>query len=213
MDRKMQDTEQMKFWKGKFGDEYTLRNSGEWDEFYKKQWGVTRTELNEEFLSGLNKDISILEVGCNMGNQLAILQKEGFNNLWGLEINKKALELAKENKSLNLIEGSVFDIPFKDEFFDMVFTSGVLIHISPKDLNKAIDEIYRTSKRYIWCFEYFSDKCEEIVYRGHKNRLWKNNFLKLFLERFPNLKIIKQKKIKYLENENVDMMFLIEKIK
>ena len=41
----------------------------------------------------------------------------------------------------------------------------------------------------------------------------KNNFLKLFLERHTDLKIIKQKKIKYLENESVDEMFLLEKIK
>ena len=135
------------------------------------------------------------------------------NNLWGIEINKKALQIARENKSLNLIEGSALEIPFKDNFFDLIFTSGVLIHISPKDLPKVIDEIYRTTKKYIWCFEYFSEECEEIIYRDHKNRLWKNNFLKLFLEKYPDLKIVKQRKLKYLENENIDMMFLLEKVR
>jgi len=207
----MKDTEQIKFWKGKFGDEYTTRNSGDFEELYKKQFGITRTELNNDFISDLNKNMPILEVGCNRGIQLNILEKMGFNNLWGIEINKKALQIARENKSLNLIESSAFELPFKDEFFNLVFTSRVLIHIYPKDLPKVIDEMYRTTRKYIWCFEYFSNECQEIIYRKHENRLWKNNFLKLFLERHPDLKIVKQKKLKYLENENIDMMFLLEK--
>ncbi|GAG39927.1 unnamed protein product, partial [marine sediment metagenome] len=78
----MKDTEQIKFWKGEFGDEYTLRNSEDFDELYKKQFGITRTELNNDFLSDLNKDIFTLEIGCNKGLQLNILEKSGFNNLW-----------------------------------------------------------------------------------------------------------------------------------
>lgn len=207
----MDKTEQEDFWQGPFGDEYTLRNSGDWDEFYKKQWGITRTALNEEFLSVVDRNALILEVGCNRANQLQILHNQGFRNLWGIDVNQKALEMAKENKNFNIVEGSAFDIPFKDEFFDLVFTSGVLIHIAPSDLDRVILEMQRVSKRYIWCFEYFSEECTEIEYRGYKHRLWKNNFLKLFRDRYPDLNIVKQRKIKYLENENVDMMFLLEK--
>jgi len=207
----MVKTKQEEFWEGDFGDEYTSRNAGDWDEFYKKQWGVTRTELNEEFFSSLKKDSSFLEVGCNRANQLMILHEQGFENLWGIDINKKALHIAKENKQFNLVEGSGFDIPFKDGFFDVVFTSGVLIHIAPENLPKIMDEIYRVTKRYIWGFEYYSEECEAIEYRGHKDRLWKNNFLKLYLDRFPALKVVKEKKVKYLENDNVDMMFLLER--
>ena len=49
------------------------------------------------------------------------------------------------------------------------------------------------------------------IYALFFNKLWKNNFLKLFLERHPDLKIVKQKKLKYLENDNEDIMFLLEK--
>ncbi|MBP2201428.1 pseudaminic acid biosynthesis-associated methylase [Methanococcus voltae] len=205
------ENEQINFWKSKFGDEYTLRNSGDWDNFYKETWGVTRTELNEEFLAEIDKDSKILEVGCNRANQLNILSKGGFSNLWGVEINRSALEIARENKSFNLVEGSGFDIPFKDNFFEVVFTSGVLIHIAPENLNKIIDEIYRTSNNYIWGFEYFSEECQEIDYRGHSNKLWKNNFKESFLNRYPSLKVVKEKKIKYLANDNVDMMYLLKK--
>lgn len=209
----MEKTEQIEFWKGNFGDEYTLRNNDDWDEFYLKQWGVKRSDLNKEFLSNISKEAAILEVGCNRANQLNMLQEQGFSNLWGIEINKNALILARENKNLNLVEASALNIPFRDNFFDVVFTSGVLIHIAPEDLSKAIEEIYRVSKRYIWCFEYFADKCTPIEYRGHRNKLWKNNFMKLFTDKYPNLKVIKEKKIKYLKNDNMDSMFLLEKVK
>ena len=110
------------------------------------------------------------------------------------------------------MEGSAFDIPFKDNYFDLVFTSGVLIHIAPKNLTKAIKEIIRVSNKYIFGFEYFSEKCEEIEYRGNKNKLWKNNFPKLFLDTKSNLKLIKIKKLVYLDNKDkTNVAYLLEK--
>lgn len=209
----MKKNEQEDFWQGSFGNDYTIRNVGDWDELYKKMYGLTRTELNEEFLKDLSKDSLILEVGCNRGNQLRILEKQGFRNLWGLDVNKQALNFAKENKSFNIVESSAFDIPFKENYFDLVFTSGVLIHIAPENLSRIMDEMYRVTKKYIWCFEYFSEDCTEIEYRGHKNKLWKNDFLKIFQERYHDLKVIRQRKIKYVKNDNIDMVFLLERRK
>jgi len=216
----MQDkmTQQLKKWSGDFGKEYTDRSiygPKELDIFYKNMWGVKRSEMNEEFLFEIKKNVSsILEVGANVGNQLALLQSTGFKNLYGIEIQGYAVEKAKElTKGINIIEGSAFDIPFKDGYFDMVFTSGVLIHIAPSDINTVLDEIYRSSKRYIWCFEYYADKYTEIGYRGNKNLLWKTNFCELFLDRFKDLALLKEKKFRYVDNDNVDSMFLLEKSK
>ena len=210
-------TEQIDKWANVFGKEYTDRNlyaPQELDEFYKKTWGTTRTELNEEFLSFLDKDkTKILEVGSNVGNQLLSLQSMGFKNLYGIEISKYAVEKSKERtKDINIICGSAFDLPFKDEYFDLIFTSGVLMHISPKDINFALDEIHRCSKKYIFGLEYYADECKEIEYRGNKNMLWKANFCQMYLNRFKNLKLVKEKKLKYVDNNNVDSVFLLEKI-
>ena len=211
----MEKTYQMNFWSGEFGINYTLRKDmslEELDKLYINNFGISRTDLNTEFLSFLDKKIRILEVGTNVGLQLLNLQRMGFKDLLGIEIMDYAVELAKKRtKNINLVTASVLNIPFKDSFFDMVFTSRVLIHVHPKDLPKAIDEIYRTSREYIWCFEYFSDTCQEINYRGNKNVLWKNNFMKIFLERHPDLEVVKEKKFKYKNNNNVDMMFLLRK--
>lgn len=136
----------------------------------------------------------------------------GFQNLYGIEINSYAIELSKSRtKNINIIQGSAFDIPFKGEYFDLVFTSGLLIHIAPSDIEVVIQEIHRCTKEYIWGFEYYADKHTEIVYRGKKNLLWKANFPRLYLDLFGDLELVKEKRLKYLNNDNIDIMFLLKK--
>ncbi|WP_281883041.1 pseudaminic acid biosynthesis-associated methylase [Paenibacillus sp. YYML68] len=208
-------TNQMDFWNGQFGSEYTDRNTYSYEEldgFYKAQFGVTRTEMNQEFLGGLSL-ATTLEAGCNVGNQLRCLQAMGFNGLYGIELQQYAVEKSKQlSRGINIIQGSLFDIPFKDSYFDMVFTSGVLIHISPDDIYKAIDEMYRVSNRYIWGFEYYAEAgYQEVQYRGNEDKLWKTNFMQLFLDRYPNLQVVKEKIYKYVQSDLVDQMYLLEK--
>lgn len=210
-------TEQIKIWASEFGKEYTDRNNKkleEVDELYKKNYGISRTELNELFLGNMDRSIKILEVGCNVGIQLLFLQRMGFKNLYGIELQSYAVELAKSRtKNINIIQGTAFDIPFRDNFFDLVFTSGVLIHIHPSDIVSAIKEIYRCTNEYIWGFEYYSNEYVEVKYRGKENLLWKANFSRLYLNTFNDLELVKEMKLKYLDNENVDVMFLLKKVK
>ena len=208
-------TAQMENWSGRFGREYTDRNVltlKEVEALYERNYGVSRTNLNEQFLEGIDRSIKILEVGSNTGRQLECLQRMGFSNLYGIELQNYAVELSKSLTShINIIEGSAFDIPFKDSYFDLVFTSGVLIHINPDDLNIVMREIYGCTSEYIWGFEYYADKYSEIPYRGHTSLLWKADFAKLYLDEFRDLELVKEKHIKYLDNDNVDSMFLIRK--
>lgn len=202
-------------WDGKFGRAYTDRNNlspSQLDALYRKNYGITKTQMNKEFLSGIDRRARILEVGCNVGNQLLHLQKAGFMDLWGIEISKYAIEAAKKKiKDVNIVRAPAGDIPFKDRFFDLVFTSGVLIHIPPEGLPMAMAEIYRVSRRYIWCFEYLSAEPAEVKYRGKQGLMWKNDFQRLFTDRFQSLKVVREKKFKYLSNNNIDAMFLLEK--
>ncbi len=208
------DSAQQKFWTSKSGEEYTDRNifnPESLDKIYLEYYGITRTAMNDDFLRGLNI-ANILEVGCNMGSLLQLLQKQGFQNLVGIDTQNYAIELAEKNSSdIDYRVGSAFELPFTDSSFDLVFTSGVLIHISPKDVRDAMAEIYRVSKKYIWGFEYFSETHQEIEYRGHKDRLWKSNFAKLYREYFPDLVLVRERKFKYLSNDNIDQMFLFKK--
>jgi pseudaminic acid biosynthesis-associated methylase len=208
-------TKQENFWSGDFGKEYSDRNSWsieEYDQFYVTEWGTSRTQMNEEFIGHLPKDIKILEVGCNIGMQLRLLQKMSFTNLYGIELQHYAVEKAKTlTENINIIQGSGFDIPFKDGYFDIVVTNGVLIHIAPEDYDKIMSEMVRCSKKFIWGFEYFAPEITNINYRGNEGFLWKADFGKIFSQKFPVLKEVKRKNYKYTYDDNVDVMYLLEK--
>jgi len=202
-------------WAGGFGDRYTYRSPTNitWvDDLYKEIYGIGIDELYNDFFEGLDRSIKVLEVGSNVGTQLIYFQEKGFKKLYGIEINPKTVEMAKSLvRGINFIQGSALDIPFKDGYFDLVFTAGVLIHISPENIEKALKEIYRCSQKYIFGLEYYNERYIEIPYRGERNMLWKANFPKLYLNFFKNLKIVKEKKLKYLTNGNVDVIYLLEK--
>lgn len=182
------------------------------DVFYKSVYGVPRSQMNTAFLQGLPIH-NLLEVGCNVGNQLRLLQKQGYAHLYGIEILDYAVEKAKQlTKGINIIKSSALTLPFKDSYFDCVFTSGVLIHIHPNNLEKILNEIYRVSKRYIWGFEYFNETYIPIEYRGNTEKLWKAPFVDIYLETFPDITVVKAEKYPYTNNaSNTDMMFLLEK--
>ena len=211
-------TKQTEFWSGDFGKEYTQRNffsPGDWDDYYMKQYGVTKLKMNEEFIGNLPKDLRILEVGCNIGMQLRGLQACGFTHLYGIELQQDAVEQSKKVVSgINIIQGSGFDIPFKDGYFDIVVTNGVLIHIAPGDHLKIMSEMVRCSKKFVWGFEYFADETRDINYRGNTGFLWKANFPQIFMQHFPQLKPVKQKIYHYVNNAesgNSDVMYLLTK--
>ena len=215
----MQHTQQEDFWAGDFGREYTDRNSrplDEWNEFYRGIYGHTKLEMNAEFIGELPREASILEVGCNTGMQLVGLQAAGFTNLYGIELQGYAVEKAREFvRGVNILQGSGFDLPFKDSYFDLVCTNGVLIHIAPADLPRIMGEMVRCSKRYIMGYEYYAPDTTAINYRGNEGFLWKTDFARVFLENYPELRLVKQHLYPYIndaEQGNQDVMFLLEKV-
>ena len=193
-------TKQVDTWTGAFGAQYTERCTFESDEafnaLYVQRYGVARDDINLDWLGHLPRDARILEVGCNIGNQLRALQRIGFTNLYGIDVQRDAIEKCKGMyRGLDTIVGSAFDIPFKDGFFDLVFTNNVLIHISPDDIGNVIDEMVRVTSGYVWGFEYYAPQFTEINYRGHTNLLWKADYARHFVERHPALLEVAREKI------------------
>jgi pseudaminic acid biosynthesis-associated methylase len=211
----MTETPQMRIWSGDFGRAYTDRNiltPDELDALYRRRVGIGQRDLNEEFLGALPRDTKILEVGSNIGMQLRCLQDMGFTQLYGLELQRYAVERSKRYlQNVDILQGSAFDIPFKDGFFDLVFTSGVLIHLAPDDIHRALREIYRCSRRYIWGLEYYAPHYQEVEYRGHTELLWKTDFARLYRDTFPDLRLLRQRLLPWLDSQNQDVMFLLEK--
>lgn len=183
-------TEQLKFWKSKFGDNYVGRNNnlitpGSMRRLMR-DWGRI---LNHAVTPTPS---SVLEIGCNIGRNLIALSRF-IENIHGVEPNDKAFSLAKHNYELAhavIHHADGFNLPYKNNSIDLVFTSGVLIHVDPSDLDKMINEIYRVSSNYIVCIEYFSHKLEHVKYHGHDGYLFKRDFGKYYLDKYPSLQVL-----------------------
>lgn len=113
---------------GNFGKNYTDRNAislPETELSYKELYGITRTGMNRKFLGGFDRGMRVLEVDSNVGNQLLCLQNDGSRNLYGIQLRSYAVELSKSRtKGINIIQGSAFDIPFKDGFLILFLPAG-----------------------------------------------------------------------------------------
>lgn len=209
--------QQEEFWSGDFGRDYTERNNltaEGLDELYIHQFGTSRTEMNNRFLGDQPRQLRILEVGCNVGMQLRHLYQMGFRDLYGIELQWHAVKIARERvPDANLLQGSGFELPFKANYFDLVYTSGVLIHIAPENLPAFMGEILRVSNRYVWGFEYYAERTTDINYRGNTGFLWKADYAKLYQGQQPGLKLLKQEVFPYrnTDGNQADAMFLLEK--
>lgn len=191
---------QLQHWTGQFGKNYTDRNDLNirgMEELSYQHFSKSLTQIYRELLQGI-KIKTILEVGCNLGHQLAILQKLDHYQLTGVEPQFYALNKAKGRyPQISFVKGTIFNIPFANNNFDLVFTRGVLIHISPQDLQAGLREIYRVSKTYIAGLEYYAQKLTSVTYRGQKNLLWKTDYQKQYLRLFPQLKLIRSRLMKF----------------
>lgn len=207
---------QNKEWSGEFGKSYTDRNNLSLDEIeqlYTDQFGVGQRELNHQFLGNLPRDLSILEVGCNIGIKLNFLAEMGFTHLTGVDLQNYALNTAQARlPNAVLVQASALALPFANNSFDLVFTAGVLIHIHPERLATVLTEIYRVSRNFIWGMEYFAETYSEIFYRGHWNLLWKAPFAKHYQQQFSDLILVQEQYLPYKTNNvNVDSMYLLRK--
>ena len=101
----------------------------------------------------------------------------GFTNIIGIDINKNAIDIiSKEFPNYVFIHISFEDFP-PVEKYDLVYTSGVLIHIHPNNIEKTINKIKTLSRKWIFGFEYYSPK-EEVV--RYSVGCWSRDYPNLF---------------------------------
>jgi len=200
-------------WRGELGRAYTdrcLRPGAQLDELYRAELGVSRSEVNRAILSGVDRSASVLECGANTGAQLELLRAMGFSNLHAVEVQGYAIARRQRGVAL-YAQASILDLPFPDGAFDLVFTSRVLIHVPPPDLPRAMAEVCRVSRRYVWGWEYYAPELQEIPWRGRRDMLWKGDYARMYREQLP-LHRVRHVLIGYRENANLDATFLLEKI-
>ncbi len=217
----MTSTDQLQAWTTGFGREYTDRNTlsvDEMDAAFEAQFGIRKSDIFRD-LVGPDRLPSgrVLEVGCNIGLQLRLLERANPGlEYHGLEPQPYALAQARFlSPNMHFHPGTAFALPFPDRSFDLVMTHGVLIHIHPDDLPKAIREIGRVSRRYILCHEYYAPETVEIKYHGQQGLLWKTDFAKRYQEQCPGIQEVEQRYYPYSESAGgaslVDQVTLFEK--
>jgi len=90
----------------------------------------------------------ILDAGCGRGFYLYGISLYKFaTEIHGIDINEKYLKIAKninQDKRVKIKKGTIYKLPYKKNFFDLVICSEVLEHL--KDDKKAIKELHRVLK-------------------------------------------------------------------
>ena len=174
---------QLALWRSDFGRAYTDRNDRERPE---------RVGSWRRLLDGIAPG-NALEVGCNVGWNLVYLEQLGVTDLYGVEPQPAVVAEARRRRpQFNVLHGTAFDLPFRDRMFDLVFTSGVLIHIAPDSLGRALDEMHRVARRWVVAIEYDHPTEQEIEYRGHAGALWKRDHGAAWQSRHPDLRPVRR---------------------
>lgn len=111
-----------------------------------------RTGFNLENLNGK----LVLDVGCGSGRYLEVSEKYGANAI-GIDLSY-SVDAAFKNlgfkKNINIIQADVFDLPFKEEVFDYIFSIGVLHHtVNTQKAFKCLPKYLKTGGEIaIWVY-------------------------------------------------------------
>ena len=173
-----------RLWAEEFGDAYVERNRAS---------SPVRMPFWRDILAEFPAQ-RVLEVGCNVGgNLIPIAQLTRPADVFGVDVNQKALELLRaEMPGVNAVAAVARALPFRDNWFDMTFTMGVLIHQPPDLLPLVMSEVVRCSRRFILCGEYYAETPTEVEYRGQAGALFKRDFGGFYEKLFPDLRLRKK---------------------
>jgi ubiquinone/menaquinone biosynthesis C-methylase UbiE len=126
------------FWKGFFdkGDVFGL-NFQDTAQYFLSSTGFRRNEL---------KDLKILDAGTGSGRIPISLQNTGCH-VYAVDIHESLSVVSErfaENRAVHFFRADLLQLPFKDQVFDIAWSSGV-IHHTP-DAAKAFASIARKVK-------------------------------------------------------------------
>jgi len=98
--------------------------------------------VQEVINSKIEKEASIIDIGCDRSEILRSLKNNGYSNLTGLDPSIKNIEYL-ENKGIKGIHGTINNIDTEKQY-DVVFFLAVLEHIV--DLKKTLETLYIITK-------------------------------------------------------------------
>lgn len=133
-----------------------------WDEVYKKEFRATwypgdgivrlvarylKRRIGIDLYDVKKEAKKVFDLGCGNGNHAVFLAELGYD-VYGMDISREAVDIAKawlNKKGLeaDIQVGDVEELPYRDKFFDVVITDGVLDHILFSKAKKVVSEIKR----------------------------------------------------------------------
>ena len=88
----------------------------------------------------------VLDVGCGTAIDYPRLDGLGLE-YWAVEPIPKFIDRARElYPGIRILQARVWDIPFEDDNFDVVWCKGVVQHLPPGTYPEALDELWRVTK-------------------------------------------------------------------
>lgn len=115
-----------------------------WKDHAPQFWWGNRLDSRYYMVSRLRsmRNKRILDIGCNVGIMLSELDRSNLKV--GIDLSQKALDIARElipEASLSLAD--MYNLPYPDDFFDVVIFCGML-EVPPWELKgKALKEAHR----------------------------------------------------------------------
>ena len=125
------------------------------------RWKPVAEALIEKY--DLTNDSSVLDVGCGKGYLLFdFLKVIPDAEIFGIDISNYAIENSKKEIQKNIQTGNATELPWPDNYFDLVYSINTLHNLHNYDLDKALREIERVGKnnKYI-CVESYRTEEEK----------------------------------------------------
>ena len=129
--------------------------------YIEGRWEKVARKLIEHYQ--LKNDAKILDIGCGKGYLLFDLMKLLPDlNVYGLDVSRYAVENSKKEIKETITVGNATNLPFKDDFFDLVISINTLHCLEAQDLYKALKEMERVGKKdkYL-CVESYRNENEK----------------------------------------------------
>jgi ubiquinone/menaquinone biosynthesis C-methylase UbiE len=147
------------------------------------------------------------------------LEKLGFLNVYGCDINDTAVHICRK-RGFPIDCCPANKLPYTDEAFDLIYTAALLIHIPEEESGDVQREIARVSKKWIYGYEYYSAEWTSrasfiggLYPQGVPDFTFKAPFSDRYLANVPDLKFSKRIRVEHQDGTgNCDEAFLLEKL-
>ena len=111
--------------------------------------------LNRTLLHTNMKEAKVIVIGCGTCASLPLLNRLTHGNSYGMEVSSNAIAIAEELKrgknckeSPCIQKGSLVNIPWSDNFFDIAISFDVFEHIHSLDIDRSIAEMWRVTTHF-----------------------------------------------------------------